>query len=430
MLTASTASYLPVDTSDTLLQTTAGGILRAAATRAGSTLALVEGSPDPAARRQWTYTELLAEAEQVARALLARFDPGERVAVWANNIPEWVLLEFGAALAGLTLVTVNPSYRASELTFVLKQSRASGIFLVPEYRGQRLADILDQARSGLPDLREVVPFSEWAAFCATGSANQPLPSVQPDDAAQIQYTSGTTGFPKGAVLHHRGITNSARFWAQRQGVAAGDVLVNPMPLFHTAGCVMLTLGAVQTLATHVLLPSFDPGLQLELIEAERGTLLVGVPTMLIALLEHPDFARRDLSSLRSAVAGGATVAPELVRRVETALNIPLSIVFAQTEASPFIAQTRLDDMPEDRPSRSANPYQGPRSRSSIPAAATQSRAVSSASCASAATTSCTATSTIPRAPRPPSTLRAGCTRATCARWTSVATATSRAGSRT
>ena len=176
------------------------------------------------------------------------------------------MLEFGAALAGLTLVTVNPAYRATELTFVLKQSRASGIFLVPEYRGNPMADTVGHVRSGLPALREIVLFSDWEAFCATGSPSRRLPEVRPEDPAQLQFTSGTTGFPKGAVLHHRGITNDARFWAQRQGIAAGDVLVNPMPLFHTAGCVMLTLGAVQAGATHVLPPCFEPGLELALIE--------------------------------------------------------------------------------------------------------------------------------------------------------------------
>src|ERR671933_1446567 len=345
---STTASYLPADVSDSVRETTVGGILRDAAARAGGSIALVEGSPDATARRRWSFAELLAEAEQVARALLARFEPGERVAVWANNLPEWVLLEFGAALAGVTLVTVNPAYRAGELTFVLKQSRASGIVLVPEYRGQALAATLEQVRAGLPELREVVLFTDWAAFRASGSSSQRLPEVRPEDAAQIQYTSGTTGFPKGAVLHHRGITNNARFWAQRQGIGDGDVLVNPMPLFHTAGCMMLTLGAVQALATQVLPPSFEPGLQLALIESERGTVFMGVPTMLIAMLEHADFARRDLSSVRSALAGGAIVAPELVRRVESALQAPLSIVFAQTEASPIITQTRLDDTPEDR----------------------------------------------------------------------------------
>jgi fatty-acyl-CoA synthase len=333
-----------------VLETTVGGILCTAARQAPEAIALIEGAPDSSARRRWSYAELLAESEQIARALLGRFEPGERVAVWANNIPVWVVLEFGAALAGLTLVTVNPAYRASELTFVLQQSRASGIFLVPEYRGNRLADTLDQVRSGLPELREVELFShdDWTDFRATGASNQQLPIVKPQDAAQIQYTSGTTGFPKGAVLHHRGITNNARFWAQRQGVTAHDVLVNPMPLFHTAGCVMFTLGAVQAQAAQVLLPFFDPALQLELLEAERGTLLGGVPTMLIAMLDHPDLARRELASLRSAASGGATVAPELVRRVESAFNVPLSIVFAQTEASPIITETRLDDAPEDR----------------------------------------------------------------------------------
>jgi len=109
-------------------------------------------------------------------------------------------------------------------------------------------------------LREIIRFSDWSDFCSTGSASQRLPAVTPDDAAQIQYTSGTTGFPKGAVLHHRGITNSARFWAERQRLSGDDVLMNPMPLFHTAGCVMMTLGAVQSRATQVLMPYFDPGL--------------------------------------------------------------------------------------------------------------------------------------------------------------------------
>src|ERR671933_1547628 len=174
---STTASYLPADVSDSVRETTVGGILRDAAARAGGSIALVEGSPDATARRRWSFAELLAEAEQVARALLARFEPGERVAVWANNLPEWVLLEFGAALAGVTLVTVNPAYRAGELTFVLKQSRASGIVLVPEYRGHSMSATLEQVRAGLPELREVVLFSpsEWAAFCASGLSSRRLP---------------------------------------------------------------------------------------------------------------------------------------------------------------------------------------------------------------------------------------------------------------
>jgi fatty-acyl-CoA synthase len=349
MLTSSIVqSYWPADTSEPILETTVGGILRDAVARAADATALVEGVPDLAGRRRWTYGELLDQAEDVARALLGRFAPGERVAVWANNLPEWVLLEFGAALAGLTLVTVNPAYRSGELAYVLKQSRANGIFLVSEYRGNPLAATLEALRPKLAELREVILFSDWQSFVASRSPTEQLPEVWPADPAQIQYTSGTTGFPKGAVLHHRGITNNARLYAQRQGIARGDVCVNAMPLFHTAGCVLQTLGTVQRLATQVLMPFFDPALQLELIESERGTLLFGVPTMLIPMLEHPDFPRRDLSSLRSAISGGATVPPELVRRIESTLGIPVLIVFAQTEASPVITQTHLDDAPEDR----------------------------------------------------------------------------------
>jgi fatty-acyl-CoA synthase len=180
--------------------------------------------------------------------------------------------------------------------------------------------------------------------------------VGPDDAAQIQYTSGTTGFPKGAVLRHRGITNNARFCAEILQADAGEVWVNPMPLFHTAGCVLLTLGPVQHLFTQVLVPGFDPGLVLHVLESERGTMFGGVPTMMLALLDHPAFGGTDLSSVRFAFAGGATVPPDLVRRVESLLGVPFSITFAQTESSPCITQTRLDDAPDDRASTLGRPH--------------------------------------------------------------------------
>ena len=169
-------------------------------------------------------------------------------------------------------------------------------------------------------------------------------------------TSGTTGLPKGAVLRHRAITNNARFFAGILQAGPGDVWVNPMPLFHTAGCVQLTLGPVQGRFTQVLPPGFDPGLVLHLIESERGTLFAGVPTMLLAQLDHPDFPGRNLSCVRCAAAGGATVPPALVRRAESAVGVPLSIVYAQTEASPGITQTRLDDSPADRAETLGRPH--------------------------------------------------------------------------
>ncbi|MDQ1438277.1 MAG: fatty-acyl-CoA synthase [Acidimicrobiaceae bacterium] len=342
-----TTSYWPADTSEPVLEATVGEILRDAAATVPDRIALVAGGPGPAPRRRWTYAEMLAQSEAVAHALLARFQPGERVAVWAPNLPEWVLLEFGAALAGVVLVTVNPAYRAKELAYVLRQSRASGIFLVDEFRGNPMAASLAEVHADLPDLGHVVRFAEWDDFMDGGAAGD-LPMVRPEDPAQIQYTSGTTGFPKGALLHHRGIVNNARLTALRFEVGDGDVWLNPMPLFHTGGCVLAALGTVWGRATHIPLLAFDPGLVLELIETERIDLMGGVPTMLIAMMEHPDFATRDLSSLRAVLSGGSTVPAELVRRIEAGVGVRFGIVFGQTEASPVITQTCLDDTPEDK----------------------------------------------------------------------------------
>jgi fatty-acyl-CoA synthase len=342
-----TSSYWQADTSSPLLETTVGGVLRAAAERVPDQIALISGDPDPALRRQWRYGELLGAAERAARALRARFDPGDRVAVWAPNCPEWVLLEFAAGLAGLTLVTVNPAYQADELAHVLSHSQARGIFLAAEHRGRSLDEILAGVRGRLPRLGEVIPLGEWDQFCASGHG-RPLPHVDPGDAAQVLYTSGTTGRPKGAVLTHRGLTNNARLAAEAIGLQPGETGVNPMPLFHVAGCGMLTLGITQTLGTQVLMPHFHPALALELIETYGSVVIGGVPTMLTALLAHPDLAMRDLSSIRYALSGGAPVAAELVRRLEATLGVPFVITFAQTESSCSITVTRPGDPPADR----------------------------------------------------------------------------------
>ena len=344
---ALTTSYWPADTSQPVLDTTVGGVLRAAAAAAPDRVAMVGGHPDPASRRRWTYAELLAEAEQAARGLTRRFAPGERVAVWAHNLPEWIILEYAAALAGLVLVTVNPALRPAELAYVLNQSGSAGIFLIPEYRSP-MATYLDQVRPEVPALRDVVLFTEWEDFLATAPAEAALPDVQPYDIAQIQYTSGTTGFPKGAELHHRGLTNNARFYAQRAGFRPGDVLVNPMPMFHTAGCAMGVLGACQSLSTHVPVLAFDPALVLELCESERSSFLVGVPTMMIAMLGHPEMGKRDLSSLRVAVSGGSPVPAGLVRQVEERLGVAFSIVFGTTECSPLVTQVKPDAPAQQR----------------------------------------------------------------------------------
>jgi fatty-acyl-CoA synthase len=346
-MTTVAMSYRPADTSVPVAETTVGGVLRAAAATGPQMPALVAGVPDAGARRRWTYAELLAEAEQAARALTARFAPGERVAAWAPNLPEWVVLEYAAGLAGLVLVTVNPAYRPAELAYVLKQSGAAGIFLVPEFRSP-MAEFLEEVRPEVPALREVVFFTQWDDFLSTAPAQAVLPDVQAGDVVQIQYTSGTTGFPKGAELTHRGLTNNARFYAERIALRPGEVYVNPMPLFHTAGCAMGVLGTAQSLVAHVPVLAFDPALVLELFEAERAAVFAGVPTMMIAMLDHPDLGRRDLSSLRAAVSGGSPVPAELVRRVERRLGARFSIVFGTTECSPLITQVKLDDSEPDR----------------------------------------------------------------------------------
>jgi len=331
------------DRADPVLETTVGSVLAAAAERWGDRIALVDGAADPLQRRRWTFVDLADQSRIVAMALLAHFKPGEHVAVWASNSPEWVLIEFGAALAGLTLVTVNPAYQAKELEYVLRQSKAVGILAAPEYRGRNLLAVVEEVRPRTPDLRQILSLAFWKDYREAATSLGALPLVAPDDVAQIQYTSGTTGFPKGALLTHRGLSNNARFYAQVIGARPGDVWVNPMPLFHTAGCGLATLGALQTGGVHVIPPAFDPALMLQLIESERGSITLIVPTMLIGMLEQPNLRDVDLSSWGLATLGGAPVPPELVRKIRTLTPARAAIGFGQTESSPYITHTSPDD---------------------------------------------------------------------------------------
>jgi fatty-acyl-CoA synthase len=335
-------AYWPADRSEPVLDQTIGEALREAASRYGSRTALIDGALERG-RRQWSFDDLLENAERTARALLTQFTPGEQVAVWAANSPQWAFLEFGAALAGVTLVTVNPAYLGNEAAYVLRHSRANGVFVQPTYRGRDLVQVIESMRADVPHLRRVISLGDWDAFIASAEPMTPLPQVRPGDTAQIQYTSGTTGFPKGAQLTHRGLANNARLYARVIGAGPKDVWVNPMPMFHTAGCGLVTLGALQTGGAHVLPPAFDPALMLALIEAERGTVMLSVPTMLIRMLDHPDAATRDLSSWRLTTLGGAPVPPELVRRAQETLRLKVAIGFGQTEASPYITHTLPDD---------------------------------------------------------------------------------------
>jgi len=340
-------SLFPAQQDDVVLETTVGGILRTQAARTPRAEALVEADIAGNIGRRWTYAELLADAERLARALLSRYRPGERIAVWAPNIPEWVILEYAAALAGLPLVTGNPAYRPRELRYVLEQSGAVGLFMVREYRGSPMAEFAAEATEGLANVREIVDMDDHAALFAGERADMRLPDVSPGDPVQIQYTSGTTGFPKGAVLHHRGITNNARFGYARLEAREGETVLNFMPMFHTAGCGILTLGAAQFGCRMILAKLFDPARMLSIIETEQVSMMLGVPTMLVGLLEAQAAGPRDVASIRMAVSGGSMVPPELVRRVRATFGCKFETVYGQTETSPLLTQTRGDDSLED-----------------------------------------------------------------------------------
>jgi fatty-acyl-CoA synthase len=247
------------------------------------------------------------------------------------------------------LVTVNPSFRANEVVYVLKQSRSAGVFVVNSFRGNPMLATVREVAPQCPDLREIICFDDWSAFIAAGDdASVALPAVKPTDPVMIQYTSGTTGFPKGALLHHRGLANNGSDVAERMGLDPGDIYITTMPLFHTGGCVCCVLGAVSKAATQVLLEAFEPGLLLELFEAYRGNAMIAVPTMLVAILEHPSFASTDLSSVKAVCSGGSTVPAALVTLFEQKLGAPFTIVFGQTECSPVAAMTRTTDTIEDK----------------------------------------------------------------------------------
>jgi fatty-acyl-CoA synthase len=335
-------SYRPADPAEPVLDISIGDALRAASSTWPTRTALIDGTSEEQTRRRWTFEELLTETEKVARALLLRFASGEHVAIWAANGPQWVMIELGAALAGLTLVTVNPAYLGEELAFVLRQSRARGIIVQDFYRNRNLVQAVNAAHDTLPDLREVIALSSWPEFLKGGEARTALPSIKADDVAQIQYTSGTTGTPKGARLTHRNLANNGRIYARTIGAGPQDIWINPMPMFHTAGCGLCTLGALQTGGAQVLPPGYDPELMLSLFEQERGTIMLCVPTMLIRMLDSPSIAQRTLSSWRLVTLGGAPVPPELVRRAREQ-GVKVAIGFGQTEASPYLTHTLPDD---------------------------------------------------------------------------------------
>jgi fatty-acyl-CoA synthase len=344
---ALTEACCPAQADEELHDNTVGDVLRAAAARVPDAPALHEADGDGELRRHWTYAELLADSERLAHALLTRYRPGERIAVWAPNIPEWVIVEFALALAGLTLVTVNPGYQPRELKYVLEQSRSAGLFLTKEFRGNPMAKIAAEVVANIPAIREVVDMEDHAALFREAGPLGALPEVHPRDEVQIQYTSGTTGFPKGVVLHHHGITNNSRHSFARAGLERGATTLVVMPLFHAAGCTMAILGGVQFDCRIILMHLFEPQRANALIESEGAYGMTGVPTMLIAMLEADVVSPRNFDSVKIAGSGGSMVPPELIRRITDRLGCGFYTVYGQTETSAVLTQTRLNDCFDD-----------------------------------------------------------------------------------
>lgn len=349
-------SLWEADVSVPVLDVTAGQVLAEAAAEAPDRAALVDGDPDPALRTSWTYAELLGIAEDVAHVLAARYAPGERLAIWAHNIPQWEMVQFGAAMAGLVILAVNPAYTANELRYVLQQSGAAGIVVAPSYRGKNLVEIVESVRPDLPDLREVLTTDADSVLWQPPAQRAPLPDVSPDDALMMQYTSGTTGKPKGVVLTHRSLCNNSRLFGRRLALPVGSVWLNCMPMFHIGGSSFGAIGSMWSRATHVV-TNWDPELMLDLIEATKPAFVPSVPTMILALMEHPSFPGRDLSSVEVIMAGSTTVSPEIVRRVETEFGCSFVPCFGQTECAGVIAQAHRSDTPEDKSSRAGQPLE-------------------------------------------------------------------------
>ncbi len=338
-----TESYFPIQDSEQLFDTTVGGLLNSTAAEHPDAPALIEVDPTGAIGRRWTFEQLRRDSEVIALALSTRFVPGERICVWAPNLPEWVLLEYACGLAGLTLVTANPAYQARELKYVLEQSRSVALFLTRSYRNNPMWDIATEATQGNSTLRELTDIQDRGALQARGGLPATLPEVTADQPAQIQYTSGTTGFPKGAILSHRGLTNNARFYAQRLQAKPEQPWASVMPLFHTAGCGMAVLGALQAPAPLYLFNLFDPHSFLNIIQTERIVITGGVPTMIVAMLQILKNQSFDLSSLKSCMSGGSMVPPQLVREVRDHMGCAIQTVYGQTECSPLITQHHLNE---------------------------------------------------------------------------------------
>ena len=314
---------------------------------------------DVAAGRRFTYREVDAAVDELAGALLARgIAKGERVGIWAPNCAEWFLVQYATARIGAILVNINPAYRTHELEYVLRQAAIGTLIAAPSFKTSDYRAMIAEVRPGLDTLRDVVFIGDetWDALLADAaqvSANdiaQRSAELAFDDAINIQYTSGTTGFPKGATLSHHNILNNGYFVGEGMSYTEADRICVPVPFYHCFGMVMGNLAATSHGACVVIpAPAFDPAATMRAVQDEKCTSLYGVPTMFIAELALPDFPTYDLSSLRTGCMAGSPCPVEVMKRVITEMNMEeVTIAYGMTETSPVSTQTRKDDSLERR----------------------------------------------------------------------------------
>ncbi|MBE3076645.1 MAG: AMP-binding protein [Actinobacteria bacterium] len=351
---AQTLSSYGSGTSDTpLLGDTIGENLARTVLRVPDADALV----DVPSGRRWTYVEFDADVTALALGLLAEgIEAGDRIGIWSPNCPEWTLLQYATAKVGAVLVNVNPAYRSHELAYVVGQSGMRMLVSAVVHKTSDYRAMIDEVRSQCQDLRDVVYIGEgsWDELVAAGSVATVdqlgelaarMATLSSDDAINIQYTSGTTGFPKGATLSHHNILNNGFFVGELVGYTERDRICLPVPFYHCFGMVMGNLAATSHGACMVIpAPAFDPAATLKAVEQERCTSLYGVPTMFIAELGLEDFAVYDLSSMRTGIMAGAPCPVEVMKRVVAEMNMSeVAICYGMTETSPVSTMTRVDD---------------------------------------------------------------------------------------
>ncbi len=341
-------SYSSGESATPLLGDTIGGNFDATVRAFGDREALV----DRPTGRRWTYAELAGDVDALALGLLEMgIARGDRVGIWAPNCAEWTLTQYATAKIGAILVNINPAYRARELEFVLNQSGSTLLIAAQQLKTSDYAGMIAEVRPHCPELKTVVLLGSapWQALLETGRRldRGALDAVEldTDDPINIQYTSGTTGFPKGATLSHHNILNNGFFVGELCTYTEDDRICIPVPFYHCFGMVMGNLAATSHGACMVIpAPTFDPVATLQAVQAERCTSLYGVPTMFIAELSTPDFADYDLSSLRTGIMAGSPCPVEVMKQVIERMSMTeVSICYGMTETSPVSTQTRADD---------------------------------------------------------------------------------------